>query len=97
MVRGFNLNKLEAVIKNIGKFDPIKQNPLEFWKNLEQYSDVYNFTDGDACVVLALCLPNTLCGALHEKVKVRTANTLERKQGLLEVLGMMSVDWDKIA
>lgn len=33
MVRGFNPNELEAVIKNIGKFDLAKQDPLDFLRN----------------------------------------------------------------
>ncbi|XP_027000598.1 posterior protein [Tachysurus fulvidraco] len=96
MVRGFNPNELE-VIKSIGKFDPAKQDPLDFLKVFELYADIYKFTDGDACVLLTVCLPDTLSGALKEKVKTRTANKLERKQALLEVLGVMSVDWDKIS
>ncbi len=43
-----------------------------------------------------MCLPDTLSGALTQKVKDRTANKSERKQALLEVLGVMSVNWDKI-
>lgn len=97
MVRAFNPTELEIVIKNIGKFDPAKQDPLDSLKNLEQYADLYNFTDGDACVVLKMCLPDTLSGALTQKVKDKTANKSERKQALLEVLGMMSIDWDKIS
>ncbi|XP_060726910.1 uncharacterized protein LOC132846279 [Tachysurus vachellii] len=97
MVRGFKPNELEAVIKSIAKFDPAKQDPLDFLKVFELYVDIYRFTDGDACVLLTVCLPDTLSGALNQKVKTRTANKLERKQALLEVLGVMSVDWDKIS
>lgn len=96
MVRGFNPNELEAVINNIQKFDPAKRDPLDFLKKLEEYAEVYKFTDGDACVLLRMCLPDTLSGALTQKVKDRTANKSERKQALLEVLGVMSVNWDKI-
>ncbi len=46
--------------------------------------------------LLRMCLPDTLSGALTRKVKDRTANKSERKQALLEVLGVMSVNWDKI-
>ncbi len=63
---------------------------------MEEYAEVYKFTDGDACVLLRMCLPDTLSGALTQKVKDRTANKSERKQALLEVLGVMSVNWDKI-
>jgi len=97
VVRGFNPNELEAVIKNIGKFDPAKHDPLDFLKNLEGYAEVYQFTDGDACVLLRMCLPDTLSGALNQKVKNRTANKSERKQALLDVLGVMSVNWDRIS
>jgi len=97
VVRGFNPNELEAVIKNIGKFDPAKHDPLDFLKNLEGYAEVYQFTDSDACVLLRMCLPDTLSGALNQKVKNRTANKSERKQALLDVLGVMSVNWDRIS
>ncbi len=40
-------------------------------------------------------LPDTLSGVLTQKVKDRTANKSERKQTLLEVLGVMSVNWIK--
>ncbi len=69
MVRGFNPNKLEAVISNIGKFDPAKRDPLDFLKTLEEYAEDYKFTDGDACVLLRMCLPDNLSGALTQKVK----------------------------
>lgn len=96
-VRGFNPNELEAVIANIGKFDHTEQDPLDFLKKLEEYAEVYKYTDGDACVLLRMCLPETLSGALTQKVKDKTANKSERKQALLEVLGVMSVNWDKIS
>ncbi len=84
------------MINNIQKIDPAKRDPLDFLKKLEEYAEVYKFTDGDACVLLRMCLPDTLSGALTQKVKDRTANKSERKQALLEVLGVMSVNWDKI-
>lgn len=97
IVRGFNPTELETMIKNIGKFDPAKQDPLDFLKNLEEYAEVYNLTDGEVCVVLRMCLPDTLSGALTQKVKDRNANKSERKKALLEVLGVMSVNWDRIS
>lgn len=63
---------------------------------MEEYAEVYKFTDGDACVLLRMCLPDSLSGALTQKVKDRTANKSERKQALLEILGVNSVNWDKI-
>ncbi len=57
------------MINNIGKFDPTKRDPLDFPKKLEEYAENYKFTDGDACVLLRMCLPDNLSGALTQKVK----------------------------
>ncbi|KAL2103963.1 hypothetical protein ACEWY4_000831 [Coilia grayii] len=88
--------ELEIVIKNVGKFEPHKHDPLEFLSHFEELVDMSRLTDFYACVVLSRCLPSTLSGALSDKVKNRHGDRQDRKQALLEVLGIESAKLEKL-
>ena len=90
-------SELEVVVKSVGKFEPGRQDPVEFLSSLETCVNIYRLTDFDACVVLSLCLPSTLSRALTDKVKNRMGNNQDRKKALLEVLGIASVNPEKLA
>lgn len=96
-VRGVAAEELQAAMNSIGKFDPVKRDPLDFLKKLEECGEVYRLTDADACTLLRMCLPDALSEALTQRVQDKTANKSERKQALLEVLGVVSVNRDKIS
>ena len=68
-------SELEDVVKSVRKFEPGRQDPLEFLTSLETCVNVYRLTDFDACVVLNMCLPSTLSRALADKVKNRMRNS----------------------
>ena len=65
--------------------------------NLETCVDIYRLTDFNTCVVLSMCLPSTLSRALADKVKKRMENNQDSKKALLKVLGIVSVNPEKLA
>ena len=96
-VKCLNPSELESVVKGVGRFQPGTHDPLEFLTSLENCVNIYRLTDFDSCVVLCMCLPSTLSRALSDKVKTRMANAQERKKTFLEVLGIVSVNPEKLA
>ena len=95
-VKPLSPSEIEALVKNIGTFEPAKRDPIEFLANLERMVTLHRLTDVDACVILTACLPHALASALPQNIHNRDASKDERKVALLGVLGTRSVDWEKI-
>ena len=94
-VKPLSPSDVEALVKNVGTFEPTKRGPIEFLTNLERMMALRRLTDVDACVILAACLPHALASALPQNIHIRDASKDERKVALLGVLGTRSVDWGK--
>ena len=92
-VKPLSPSEIEALVKNVGMFEPAKRDPTEFLVNLECMVALHHLTDVDACVILAACLPYALATALPQNIHNRDARKDERKVALLGVLGMRSVVW----
>ena len=95
-VKPLSPSEIEALVKNVGTFEPAKRDPIEFLANLERMVTLHRLTDVDACVILTACLPHALASALPQNIHNRDASKDARKVALLGVLGTRSVAWEKI-
>ena len=67
-VKPLSPSEIEALVKNVGTFEPAKRNPIEFLANLERMVALHRLTDIDVCVILANRLPHALASALPQNI-----------------------------